>query len=101
MGPTFADTSAAVFDLSVKFEGQTKAEFVMTTAWASSLINGSRSVLVFLKSHPAQHPHLPRQKQVTWTKKSNMLETTDNMEQNKKSVLGHGEISWQYLCEYI
>jgi hypothetical protein len=69
MGPTFADASAAVLDLSVKFEGHTKAEFVMTTAWASSRINGSQSVLVYLKSHPAQHPHLPRQQQVMWTKK--------------------------------
>jgi len=69
MGRTFADASAEVLDLSVKFEGQTKAEFVMTTAWASSWINGSRSVLVFLKLHPAQHPHLPRQQQVIWTKK--------------------------------
>jgi len=66
-GPYVADTSAEVFDLSVKFEGQTKAEFVMTTAWASSLINGSRSVLVFMKSHPAQYPHLPRQQQVILT----------------------------------
>jgi len=69
MDPTFADASAEVLDLSVKFEGQTKAEFVMTTAWAYSWINGSRSVLLFLKSHPAQHPHLPPQQQVMWTKK--------------------------------
>jgi hypothetical protein len=30
-----------------------------------------------------------------------MLETRGNMEQNKKSVLGHGEFSQQYLCEYL
>jgi hypothetical protein len=64
VGPTFTDASAAVIDLSVKFEGRTKAEFVMTAAWASSLVNGSQSVLLFLKSIPAQHPLLPRQQQV-------------------------------------
>jgi hypothetical protein len=69
MGLIFTDASAAVFDLSVKFEGQTKAEFVMTAAWASSWMSGSRSVLLFLKSHPAQHPHLLRQHQVMWAKK--------------------------------
>jgi hypothetical protein len=30
-----------------------------------------------------------------------MLETTSNTEQNKKIVLGHEEVSQQYLCEYL
>ena len=33
--------------------------------------------------------------------KSKMLETTFNMEQKKTSVLGRGEVSQQYLCEYL
>lgn len=62
-----ADGSAAVVDLSVKFEGQTSALYVVTAAAASSAVNGSESLLVFSKSQPAKHPDLPKQQQVTWS----------------------------------
>jgi hypothetical protein len=61
---SFTDASASVIDLSVTFEGQTKAVFLMTAASASSPVNGSESLLVFMKSQPAKHPEIPEQQQV-------------------------------------
>jgi hypothetical protein len=66
---SFTDASASVIDLSVTFEGQTKAVFLMTAASASSPVNGSGSLLVFIKSQPVQHPEIPEQQQVMWNNK--------------------------------
>jgi hypothetical protein len=48
------DASAAVFDLSIKFEGRTEAVFAVTAAAASSMVNGSSSALVYVSSKPAK-----------------------------------------------
>jgi hypothetical protein len=66
---SFTDASASVIDLSVTFEGQTKAVFLITAASASSSVNGSGSLLVFIKSQPAHRPEIPEQQQVVWNNK--------------------------------
>ncbi|PNF34468.1 hypothetical protein B7P43_G11248 [Cryptotermes secundus] len=55
------NATASVIDLSITFEGQTKAVFLMTAASASSPVNGSGSLLVFMTSQPAQHPEIAEQ----------------------------------------
>jgi hypothetical protein len=48
------DASAAVIDVSVKFEGQTEAVYTATAAYASSLVNASTSTLISLSAKPAK-----------------------------------------------
>jgi hypothetical protein len=50
----FIDASAAVIDVSIKFEGQTEAVLTVTKAFATSLVNGSTSGLLFINAKPAQ-----------------------------------------------
>ena len=50
----FTDASAAVIDVSVKFEGHSEAMYAATAAYASSLVNASTSTLVYLNAKPAK-----------------------------------------------
>jgi hypothetical protein len=53
--------------VSVKFEGHSEAMYAATAAYASSLVNGSTSTLLFLSAKPAKATNENKKLQVIKT----------------------------------